>query len=116
MLRWVFFLLLLLNLGFALWGWSHERPLEAPLPPLPKAPEEIRLPSELTHTANPAVAPGNDAAPSGDSMGSEGEAVTTGSGNGAGGGATPNVPVVKHPGTAKGPPKGGAPGALRSGN
>jgi hypothetical protein len=114
MLRWIFFLLLLFNLGLALWGWSHERPLEAPLPPLPKAPEEICLPSEPTRSADPAVASGNEAAPEGDGMGPEGEAASAGSENGAGGGATP---VVKGPGaTAKGSLKGGVSGAPGSGN
>jgi hypothetical protein len=53
MLRWTFLLLVALNLGLALWGWSHERPPEPP-PPLAKTPGEIRLPAELAPPATAA--------------------------------------------------------------
>lgn len=55
--RRIFLFLLALNLGLAAWGWSRDRYLDAP-PPLPKAAEEIRLPSELNSTAAPTAARG----------------------------------------------------------
>ncbi len=53
MLRWTFLLLLALNLGLLAWGWSHDRPLDTPPLPLPQAPGQIRLPSELPPPADP---------------------------------------------------------------
>lgn len=45
MYRWLIPLLLVLNLGVLIWGWRIDRP--GSLPPLPEAPAEIRLLSEL---------------------------------------------------------------------
>lgn len=44
--RWVLGLLLLLNMALALWGWTRDRPLHPPLPPLAEAPGQILLGSE----------------------------------------------------------------------
>jgi hypothetical protein len=41
-------LLLLANLALGGWGWWHDRPLNPPPPPLPEAPDTIRLWSEVS--------------------------------------------------------------------
>ena len=117
MLRAIFSLLLVLNLGFALWGWSRDRPLEVPPPPLPTAPEQIRLLSELARNAAPAAASGSEAPRDGGSTGLEGQAASAGSGEEGGSGSTQALPAAQGPGeSANGPPTGAAPGEPRSDN
>ena len=63
MLRWLALVLLCLNLGLALWGWSRDRPVDGPLTPLAESPGEIRLVSERARPADPSAGlPGNAAA------------------------------------------------------
>lgn len=98
MLRWTFLFLLLLNLGVALWGWSRERPLEAPLPPLPDSPEEIRLLSELTRTSGPAAEQDSRAKPAAGAAWTADKAASASSTDEARMGSTPALPVPPHPG------------------
>ncbi len=57
MLRWLALLLLGLNLALFLWGWTHDRPIDEPLPPLAEAPGEIRLVSEQPGPPDPSAGP-----------------------------------------------------------
>lgn len=45
-MKWIALLLLAANLGLFIWGWSQDRPINDPPPPLPEAPGKIRLLSE----------------------------------------------------------------------
>jgi hypothetical protein len=66
MLRWLALLLLVLNLGLFLWGWTRDRPVDQPLPPLAESPGEIRLVSERARPADPSAGfPSNAAATKG---------------------------------------------------
>ena len=66
MLRWLVFLLLVLNLGLFLRGWTRDRPVDEPLPPLAESPGEIRLVSERARQADPSAGfPSNAAATKG---------------------------------------------------
>ncbi|MFZ0788504.1 MAG: hypothetical protein WAM94_02645 [Chromatiaceae bacterium] len=55
MLRWLALLLLGLNLGLFLWGWTRDRPVDEPLPPLAESPGEIRLVSERARPGDPSA-------------------------------------------------------------
>lgn len=46
MRRWILGPLFLLNLALFIWGWTHDQPLEPPLPPIAAAPGRILLASE----------------------------------------------------------------------
>lgn len=56
MLRWFALFLLVLNLGFFLWGWTHDRPIDEALPAVAQARGEIRLVSEQPPALEPSAA------------------------------------------------------------
>lgn len=97
MVRWAFLFLLLLNLGVAFWGWSRDRPLEAPMPALPEAPEEIRLRSELTRTSDPAAEQDTRAALAAGATRSEDSTGSASSTDEASMGLTRGQPAATHP-------------------
>ncbi|HYN77316.1 MAG TPA: hypothetical protein VES73_05945 [Lamprocystis sp. (in: g-proteobacteria)] len=50
-MKWLVMLLLAINLGLFLWGWSQDAPINTPPPPVTAAPGLIRLLSEPLPTA-----------------------------------------------------------------
>ena len=83
MLRWLALFLLVLNLGFLLWGWTHDRPIDEALPAVAQARGEIRLVSEQPLAVEPSAATQDP--------------VPTGSGSPAPRPATATVPMQPEP-------------------
>ena len=107
MLPWLFGVLLLLNAVLFYWGYQRESSQEPVLPPLPEAPEEVRLLSELDAPAGRS-SPGQTAPSEGRASGpaSAGGAAKPGPTSAPGADHRPEVPMpgrtADHPGIGAG--------------